>query len=271
MEYNKIYQGHALDVLRTFPDECVDCFVTSPPYWRVQNYETEPVVWANGSKCTHSFHNDFCQKCGAWRGELGAEPTPDLYISHLCEIFDEVKRVLKSTGTCWINIGDTYGGSHGSGGDHNKGGIREGKPKAKGNNYRHKCLVGIPERLVLVMQERGWIRRNTIIWHKTHCVPGSARDRFIVNFEYLYFFTKRQKYYFESGPAKENCVWLISPSGCRKNSFPKKLIKNPIKMGSPPDGVVLDCFVGTGTTCKVAKKLGRKYIGIDIKPLTNEK
>jgi DNA modification methylase len=197
---NKLVLGHAIDVLKTFPDDSVDCFVTSPPYWNLRAYQTDPIVWADNKNCEHVWgakiitgqqtpqtkwksakdafspnESSFCTKCGAWRGELGAEPTPDLFINHLCDVFDQVKRVLKPTGTAWINIADSYGGSGGAGGDYNEGGLREGQPKFKGNNYQPKSLVGIPERMVLEMQARGWIRRNTIIWHKPNCLSGGTK------------------------------------------------------------------------------------------------
>src|SRR3990167_2895769 len=88
---NKIFCGHVLEVLNGMPSESVDCVVTSPPYWSLRAYQTEPQMWADG-----------------WKGELGLEPDFNLYIQHLIQIFDEVKRVLKPTGTCWVNLGDTY-------------------------------------------------------------------------------------------------------------------------------------------------------------------
>lgn len=86
MELNKIYQGSALEILQTFEDESIDCCITSPPYWGLRDYGVE--------------------------GQLGLEPTFELYISHLMQIFNEVKRVLKKTGTCWVNLGDSYSGSN---------------------------------------------------------------------------------------------------------------------------------------------------------------
>ena len=104
-------------------------------------------------------------------GQLGLEPTFNEYLDHLIQIFTEVKRVTK--GTIWINIGDTYNGK--------------------------KSLCGIPERFAILMTDKlGLIRRNTIIWHKPNCMPSSVRDRFTVDFEYVYFFTKSQRYYFET-------------------------------------------------------------------------
>lgn len=337
METNKIYTGHALEILKTFPDEFVDCVITSPPYWNLRNYRTNPVVWGGSRICEHEWGEEiltgqqtaqtkyqaareaftqsksaFCKKCGAWLGELGAEPDPDLFVSHLGGIFDEVKRVLKSTGSCWVNIADTYGGSGGAGGDYNKGGLREGQPRYRGNNYQAKSLVGIPERFVLEMQRRNWIRRNTIWWHKPNTLPSSATDRFSVDGEYFYFFTKNKNYYFNQqfeaytepinrwggetlradgeslwdegtgqstyrkrslrpNPEGRNmrCLWSINTEQSRVKhwaSFPRKLVQTPIEATCPPGGVVLDHFCGSGTVCRVAYDLQRKYIGIDLSP-----
>ena len=195
----------------------------------------------------------FCNKCNAWKGSLGLEPSFDLYIKHLCNIFDEVKRVLRDDGTCWVVIGDTYYGGGGSSGHteetknlgyktksmgavaHNwqrpsrdeyaKGTIKKnclicnkefyGKENSqfcskeclnrKGNDFRSqnrllpdKCLIMIPMRFAIEMVNRGWILRNVIIWHKPNCMPSSAKDRFTVDFEYIFFFSKKKKYYFET-------------------------------------------------------------------------
>ena len=143
---NTIILGHALDVLPQLPAESVSCITTSPPYWGLRDYGIEPVIWDGDKNCKHDFgeynskllHENrqnldggtlgnpkyrenlhgfgnakagFCSKCGAWRGSLGLEPTFELYVKHLCNIFDRVKRVLRKDGTCWVNIGDSYGGS----------------------------------------------------------------------------------------------------------------------------------------------------------------
>jgi len=178
VEVNKIYQGNALDVQRRFPDKSVDMGITSPPYWGLRDY-------------------------GTGEGQLGLEPTPELYIQHLCDIFDETWRVLKDSGSLWVNIADSYGGS-GNAQGHTKDTKNLGyKTSDMGATRGHtigfmpKSLVGIPERFVLEMANRGWIRRNTIIWHKPNVMPTSAKDRFTADFEYIYFFTKKKKYYFE--------------------------------------------------------------------------
>lgn len=180
----KIIQGDALTELKNLPNESINCVMTSPPYWALRDYGVE--------------------------GQLGLEPTFDLYIKHLCDIFDEVKRVLRKDGTCWINLGDTYGTKSGSGFANDNLNpltpeqISHGTGIYKANELRgtspemHKNLCNIPARFSIEMQNRGWILRNTIIWHKPNCMPSSVKDRFTVDFEYLFFFVKNKKYYFET-------------------------------------------------------------------------
>ena len=154
--------------------------------------------------------SNFCSLCNAWKGQLGLEPTFDLYIKHLCDIFDEVKRVLRKDGTCWINLGDTYGTKSGSGFANDNlnpltpDEIAEGTGIYKANELRgtapkmHKNLCNIPARFSIEMQNRGWILRNILIWHKPNCMPSSVKDRFTVDFEYIFFFVKNKKYWFET-------------------------------------------------------------------------
>lgn len=184
MEVNKIIQGDALTVLKSFPDLFIDCVITSPPYWGLRDYEVE--------------------------GQLGNEEYFELFITNLCDVFDQVKRVLKETGTCFINLGDTYAGS-GNGTTKNadtKEYIENSKQvyvlpngTAKASKFRNtnlnKSLLMIPERFAIEMIKRGWILRNTIIWHKPNQMPQSAKDRFTVDFEKIFFFVKSQKYFFE--------------------------------------------------------------------------
>jgi site-specific DNA-methyltransferase (adenine-specific) len=168
---NKIIQGPALSVLKTLPDKSIDMCLTSPPYWRLRDYKI--------------------------KGQLGLESTFQEYINKLCNIFDEVKRVLKKEGTCWVNLGDTYGGS--SGGYHpHPNELRANKHQvARKSIGFDKHLLQIPGRFSIEMCNRGWILRNEIIWHKPNSMPVSANDRFTVDFEKMFFFTKNKKYYFE--------------------------------------------------------------------------
>jgi DNA modification methylase len=135
------------------------------------------------------------------------EPTFRLYIKHLADIFDEVKRVLKPTGTCWVNLGDTYATQGGQNRATDKDYSQYdsitmtnrmiGVPLLKSKELPHKCLCLIPQRFAIEMLDRGWICRNVIIWHKPNCMPSSAKDRFTVDFEPIYFFVQQPKYHFE--------------------------------------------------------------------------
>ncbi len=169
---NKIHLGPAPEVLHRMPDKLVDMVMTSPPYWGLRDYGVE--------------------------GQLGLEPTFDEYIDKLCNIFDEVKRVLQDTGTIWVNLGDTYSANRSyqvTGTLQVKNSQPNKQPHQEG--YPDKSLCMIPQRFAIEMVNRGWILRNVIIWHKNNCMPSSAKDRFTVDFEYLYFFSKNKKYYFE--------------------------------------------------------------------------
>src|SRR5690349_23923541 len=99
-----VAQGDARSVLGQLPTESVDCVVTSPPYWGLRDYGLPPVVWGGDPECDHEWTADSsCQQCGAWRGQLGLEPDPKEYITHLVEVFRDVRRVLKPQGTLWVN------------------------------------------------------------------------------------------------------------------------------------------------------------------------
>lgn len=174
-DHGTIYQGDALEVLKQLPNHSAHCCVTSPPYWALRDYGIE--------------------------GQLGLESSIELYISKLCDIFDEVYRVLKRKATLWVNIGDTYAGS-GREGRGKQSKDAQGR-KNLGNAFKNidtlsKSLCMIPFRFAIEMSKRGWILRNTIIWHKPNCMPSSAKDRFTVDFEYMFFFVKSKRYYFQT-------------------------------------------------------------------------
>lgn len=186
VERNRIYCTDALTGLKKLLDESIDMVITSPPYWNSRDYHV--------------------------KGQLGLEDDFGKYLDKLLAIFDEVKRILKKNGTCWVNIGDSYGGS---GKGHSRVGPTKGpksilpknlsyvsqKPSQKGN--WEKCQLGIPERFMLAMIERGWTLRNKIIWHKPNPMPSSVKDRFTNTWEYLFFFSKSKKYYFDLDAVRE--------------------------------------------------------------------
>lgn len=136
-----ILQGDALSILRTLPDDFFNCVMTSPPYWGLRDYGLSPIIRGGSKGCEHEWGHimpehhpgqveqskwksaegagkgqtagsgQYCSLCGAWRGQLGLEPTFQEYIAHLMEIFTEVKRVLRDDGCCFVNLGDSYASS----------------------------------------------------------------------------------------------------------------------------------------------------------------
>ena len=240
--------GDSKEQLKTIADDTVDMCITSPPYYGLRDYGTGQ--WEGGdSDCDHinpdgathgktakvgAQKNDYakkqygteCKKCGAKRidKQVGLEPTIDKYIDNLCSIFDEVARVLKPEGTCWVNIGDSYantGCGKGTGHFKNRDVAGASKPIMPKQAIKSKSLLGVPFRFALEMINRGWILRNTIIWHKPSCMPCSVKDRFTVDFEYLFFFAREQKYYFEQ--QLEPCVSVADKRvGKGRHSYTEK-------------------------------------------------
>lgn len=177
---NQIIQGDCLEVLRGLPDESVDMVMTSPPYWALRDYGVD------------------------W--QIGLEQTFQEYISKLGDIFDEVRRVLKKQGTCWVNIWDTYWNSSQAGTkvfwnpefNENRPSRELTKTPERNLKWFEKSLLQIPSRFAIEMSSRGWILRNELIWHKPNCMPSSSKDRFTVDFEKIFFFVKSKKYHFET-------------------------------------------------------------------------
>ena len=172
--------GNVLDKLKRIESDSVDCIVTSCPYYGLRKYKAPDVAW------------------GDWKGQLGLEPDYRMYLNHMLKITAELKRVLKPTGTLWWNMGDSYGGKQGR-----KSGWRD--PKA--NSHRdfdilpqvgqEKSLMQLPTRLSIRMaDEQGWLLRNTLIWHKRNHMPSSVKDRLANSYEYVFFFTKQKRYFF---------------------------------------------------------------------------
>ena len=162
------------------------------------------------------YYRAVCPKCGAVRidEQIGLEESPEEYIDRLVSVFREVRRVLKPTGTLWINIGDSYWGSGSRGFDFintftekskiqmdSKGTINlSNVPSLKGNagDYKDKDLIGIPWMLAFALRADGWYLRQDIIWAKTNCMPESVNDRCTKSHEYIFLLTKRPKYYYNA-------------------------------------------------------------------------
>ncbi len=201
-----VEQGDVVDVLRGMPDEAVHCTVTSPPYFGLRDYQLEPQLW------------------GDWRGSLGSEPTPDLYVDHLVEVFREVRRVLRSDGTCWLVLGDSYAGSWGDyvAPGSTKLGSKQATtrwqrpghevakhhtkpPTADCRSYglKKKDLVGIPWRVALALQADGWWLRSDIVWAKPNPMPESVKDRPTRAHEYVFLLSKSDRYFYDADAIRE--------------------------------------------------------------------
>jgi DNA modification methylase len=228
--------------------------VTSPPYWGLRDYGVSE--------------------------QIGAEGDVQEYLVHLCDVFDQVGRVLADDGTLWLNIGDSY----------TSGGRTWRAPDKKNNGramtYRPptpaglkpKDLVGVPWRLAFALQERGWYLRSDIIWYKPNCQPESVRDRPTQAHEYLFLLTKSQDYYYDYEAAREprdlgpgtrnrRSVWSINTvpfPQAHFATFPPELVAPCLLAGSAPGDTVLDPFFGTGTVGQVAREHGRSTIGIEL-------
>lgn len=187
-----ILNGDVIDCLRSLPDACVQCVVTSPPYWGLRDYGVE--------------------------GQIGLEPTPEAYVEKMVEVFREVKRVLRDDGTLWLNLGDSYAGSGKAGNNpeyqkrHTQFGkieIKErmGKPTpSKKIGLKPKDLVGIPWRVAFALQEEGWYLRSDIIWSKPNPMPESVTDRPTKSHEYVFLLTKRPRYFYDADAVREEHV-----------------------------------------------------------------
>lgn len=208
-----IIQGDVRSSLQTLPGNGVDCVVTSPPYWGLRDYGLPPQVWDGEPSCEHRWGEDRatkCSDCGAWRGQLGLEPSPELYVAHLVEVFRDVRRVLKPQGSIWVNLGDCYNagtnaprvastnrvgywGAAGSMGDR----------RVKAIGLKPKDLVGIPWRVALALQADGWYLRSDVIWAKPNPVPEGVRDRPVRAHEYLFLFSKESHYFYDAEAVRE--------------------------------------------------------------------
>jgi DNA modification methylase len=192
----RILVGDVRESLRGLPDGCVQTVVTSPPYWGLRDYGHD--------------------------GQIGLEPTPQEFIENLCQVFDEVWRVLADDGTLWVNLGDSYFSTQAGGGNapSRKSTLTTngGKGPKPGDKYeanrlmpsrrvfpdvKPKDLVGIPWRFAFAMQDRGWYLRQDIIWAKPNPMPESVTDRCTKAHEYVFLLTKQPRYYYDHEAVRE--------------------------------------------------------------------
>ena len=215
--------GDCRDVLREMEPESVQMACTSPPFWRLRSYLPEG-------------HPDK-------PNELGGESTPEEYVSNLVEVFRLVHRVLRPNGCVFLNLGDSYNGSGGAGGDYNAGGLRDGQPRYPGRNVaslKPKDLVGIPWAVAFALRADGWWLRSDIIWAKPNPMPESVTDRPTKAHEYLFLLTKSARYFYDADAIREG------------NADPNRTSFSDSKRQMSEDMVVAsgDSHRGFGTTGK---------------------
>jgi len=331
-----LYVGDVRDVLRELPDASVDCVATSPPFYALRDYGMD--------------------------GQIGLEETPEQWVDELVGVFREARRVLSSTGTLWVECGDSYVAGHGGSSTEGKGvtlrkasrgaaqprersdvdvsswGSRDATPHHIIPGRKPKDLLGQPWMLAFALRADGWWLRQSIIWHKPNAMPESATDRCTTNHSYVFLLSKQARYHFDSEAIAEPAAWerwgdqsvpkhlgtdtaagWIEPrrivkskapdgwdtgggghgtihrdgrekgkeayiAGETKNprsvwtiptrgyseahfaTWPEALVERIIKAGCPEGGTVLDPFMGSGTTALVARRLGRKSVGIELNP-----
>lgn len=239
--------------LGDLPVNCVNCVVTSPPYYWQRDYEVE--------------------------GQLGHESTIDGYVQALVAVFSSLKRLLTQDGTLFLNLGDTYysakGKPHGSDAKHNGRNMMRRQLRAvdgPGLGLPRKSLIGIPWRVALALQDDGWTLRSAVIWQRPGTLPEpTAHDRPWRTHENVFIFSKGPRYYFKRQSLEgEEDIWKIvarpENPGAHFAPYPRELVDRCLACGCPEHGIVLDPFVGSGTTMASALGSGRHALGIELKP-----
>lgn len=315
LERNRILVGDVRTALQTLPENSIDCIVTSPPYYALRNY--------------------------GHKKQIGLEPNVDGWVDELRLVARGLARVLKPTGTVWLNLGDSYARRE-----------TDGAPP--------KSLLLGPERLAIALVKDGWVLRNKNIWSKPNGMPSSVSDRLSATWEFVYCFAQSKSYYFDldairvphrsrkHGPSRSaRPAWAVPPEwraplagsnsgldrlkasglpghalgknpgdvwtiptasyrGAHHAVFPEALVTRPLLAGCPESvcgrcgtpfrrqrhrmvkgtavigdiirtcgcsskagsrpGLVLDPFMGSGTTAVVAERLGRDWLGIELNP-----
>ena len=255
-----ILYGDCRKILSQF-DEKSRCCITSPPYYGLRDY-------------------------GGESNQIGQEQSPEEYIQEMVKVFRKVRDCLTDDGTLWLNIGDSYY-------NYRKDGCipkqtcasnRQDLPKTtprrsnKLVGYKDKDLIGIPWMLAFALRADGWYLRQDIIWNKPNPMPESVRDRCSKSHEYIFLLSKSKNYYFNvdaikeptndgTGLKRKKSVWNVKIKPYKEAHFavyPSELIEPCILAGSEKNDIILDPFMGSGTTAMVAKQLGRYYNGCEL-------
>lgn len=274
----RIYQGDTLELMDKLENNSIQSIITSPPYFCLRDYEHPK--------------------------QIGLENQVEEYLEKLIQIWNKAKKKLKKDGLLFVNIDDTYyyprpnemkiWGMNANG--DRRPGIK------KHNEYQKSSLMAIPQKLIIKLIEAGWIFRQQVIWQKPNCMPESTTTRFTRDYEVILMFSKSEKYKFNQLKEDMKTEDLTSPRGsrgttqqsglrgeeskkteytrnmrtvwninnvCATNNnhyamFPTEIAKRLILCSTDEKDIILDPFMGAGTTLKVAKQLNRSGIGIEL-------
>lgn len=240
----KYLVGDVREVLHGLPERSVQCIVTSPPYWSLRDYKIPSSIWGGSPDCEHAWGNEqvankrdsnrgelewstggdpaakitgtppsqgqYCSKCGAWRGCLGLEPTPRLYIEHMVEVCRELWRVLRDDGTFWLNMGDCYASQGGGEVAQTKWQVQgasdtqsSGASRRPPIGLKPKDKIMMPHRLAIALQDDGWYVRQDIVWSKANPMPESITDRPTTSHEYIFLLAKSARYFYDADAVRE--------------------------------------------------------------------
>ena len=249
--------GDARSALELLPSGSVQTVLTSPPYWSLRDYGVEE--------------------------QIGRDDSLDAYVRSIVAAFDEIRRVLRDDGTVWLNVGDSYtsGNRRYRAPDRkNRARAMEVRPPTP-EGLKPKELIGVPWRLAFALQDAGWWVRGEVIWEKPNAHPESVRDRPTRAHETIFLLSKQKDYYYDinavRGPRgrRLRTVWEIPTEPVRRLNghaddhpamMPLSLARRCVSITSRPGSVVLDPYAGSGTTLLAAQELGRKWVGVELKP-----
>ncbi len=249
--------GDACEALKLLPDESIQTVLTSPPYWSLRDYEIED--------------------------QIGRDDSLEAYVDSIVSAFEQVRRVLRGDGTVWLNVGDSYtsGNRRYRAPDRkNRARAMHVRPPTPGG-LKPKDLIGVPWRLAFALQEAGWWLRSEVIWYKPNAHPESVRDRPTKAHETVFLLSKRKDYYYGNGivtgprDRRLRTVWEIPTEPVKRRNgradghpamMPISLARRCLAITSGQCGVVLDPYAGSGTTLLAARELGRRWVGVEIRP-----
>ena len=249
--------GAASDGLDMLSDRSVRTVVTSPPYWSLRDYEV--------------------------KDQIGRDDALGDYIKSIVVTFDKLRRVLSDDGTVWLNVGDSYT----SGNRRYRASDRKNRARAMRvrpatpEGLKPKDLIGVPWRLAFALQDAGWWVRSEVIWNKPNAHPESVRDRPTKAHETVFLLSKSENYYYHTdavrGPngRRLRTVWDVNTEPRRRSDsgvddhpavMPMTLANQCVSITSEPGDIVLDPYAGSGTTLLAARKLNRRWVGIELNP-----